>query len=55
VVQVFDPAGKYLGMFGGLGGDPGSLMFPRALATDGRNLLVVAERVGNRFQVWRTR
>lgn len=55
VVQVFDPAGNYVGMMGGLGTAPGEFRYPRALASDGRDLLATAERVGNRVQVWRTR
>lgn len=55
VVQVFDPAGKYVGMMGGLGTAPGEFRYPRALASDSHDLLAVAERVGNRVQVWRTR
>lgn len=55
VVQVFDPAGKYMGMMGGLGTAPGEFRYPRALASDRHDLLAVAERVGNRVQVWRTR
>jgi DNA-binding beta-propeller fold protein YncE len=55
IVQVFDSQGTHLGPIGGLGNGPGDLQYPCALATDGRDLLVVAERVGKRFQVWRTR
>lgn len=54
-VQVYDRTGAYLGVIGGMGNRPGQFQFPRALASDGRSMLVVAERVGNRFQVWRSR
>lgn len=55
IVQVFDRTGAHLGMIGGMGNKPGQFQFPRALASDGGSMLVVAERVGNRFQVWRSR
>lgn len=50
-VQVFDAAGSYLGVVGGPGRGPGEFLYPSAVATDGRALLAVAERGGNRFQI----
>jgi sugar lactone lactonase YvrE len=55
VVHVFDGTGTRLGFIGGLGNGPGEFQSPCALAGDGQDVLVVAERVGKRFQVWRTR
>ncbi|OGF14871.1 MAG: hypothetical protein A2W00_05850 [Candidatus Eisenbacteria bacterium RBG_16_71_46] len=55
VVQVFDSAGTLVEMVGGAGNGPGEFLNPCALASDGRELLAVAERVGNRIQVMRAR
>lgn len=53
VVQVFDSSGKYVGAVGSGGRAPGEFMYPSALASDGDSLLAVAERVGNRFQLFK--
>ena len=60
-VQVFDTTGARIwvtdttGAF--LGGLEGAheFLYPSALATDGRELLAVAERVGNRYQLLKLR
>ena len=54
-VQVFDSAGSYLGVVGGQGVAPGEFMYPSALSGDGKELLAVSERVGNRYQLLRIR
>jgi DNA-binding beta-propeller fold protein YncE len=54
-VSVFSGTGALEGLVGGMGQGPGQFQYPCALASDGRELLVVAERVGNRVQVLRTR
>ena len=53
VVQVFSASGEFLGFVGGGGIAAGEFQYPSALATDGRQRLVVAERVGGRVQVMR--
>ncbi len=55
VVQVFDADGGYLGLMGGAGIAAGEFQYPSALATDGTQRLVVAERLGSRVQVMRIR
>lgn len=54
-VSVFEGTGSFVGLVGGMGSGPGQFQYPCALASDGQELLVVAERVGNRVQVLRTR
>lgn len=51
LVQVFDAAGTFLGTLGGNGTRPGEFNYPSALASDGRAMLALAERAGNRFQL----
>lgn len=53
VVTHFDARGKYLGLIGGLGTGPGDMYAPVALAGDGDRLLIVLEKNGARFQVFR--
>ena len=55
IVQVFDAAGSYLGAVGGPGRGLGEFLYPSAVATDGHDLLAVAERGGNRFQILKLR
>lgn len=55
IVNVFDGSGNYLGMIGGFGDGPGQFRFPEGLASDGHDLLVVAERGSHRVQVMRAR
>jgi hypothetical protein len=42
-------------MIGGFGDGPGQFRFPEGLASDGHDLLVVAERGSHRVQVLRAR
>ena len=51
-VSVFDFAGKFLSSVGSWGEGPGEFAYPSAVATDGGSFLVVAERVGARFQLF---
>ena len=44
-VQVFDPAGKLLGVLGG-GEGPGSMLYPSALASDGKGMFAFVETGG---------
>lgn len=53
VIQVFDSAGTYLGVVGGAGKGRGEFLYPSSIATDGRQFLAVAERGGNRFQIFK--
>lgn len=55
IINVFDGSGNYLGMVGGFGDGPGQFRFPDGLASDGSDLLVVAERGSHRVQVLRAR
>ena len=55
IVQVFEADGSFLEIVGGVGSGPGQFFNPYALASDGRELIAVAERAGNRVQVMRTR
>lgn len=52
-VQVYSAGGLFLGAFGDFGPAGGSFLYPSALATDGREYLAVAERVGGRYQLLR--
>lgn len=52
-VQVFDSSGTFVSSFGGMGTGPGDFQYPSALASDGASRLVVAERGGGRFQLFR--
>jgi sugar lactone lactonase YvrE len=44
-VQVFDPAGKLLGALGGAEG-PGAMLYPSALASDGKGMFAFVETGG---------
>jgi DNA-binding beta-propeller fold protein YncE len=44
-VQVFDPAGKLLGVVGGEDG-PGAMLYPSALASDGKGMFALVETGG---------
>ena len=44
-VQVFDPAGKLLGVLGG-GDGPGAMLYPSALASDGKGMFAFVETGG---------
>ena len=44
-VQVFDPAGKLLGVLGG-GEGPGAMLYPSALASDGKGMFAFVETGG---------
>lgn len=44
-VQVFDPAGKLLGVLGG-GDGPGAMFYPSALASDGKGMFAFVETGG---------
>jgi DNA-binding beta-propeller fold protein YncE len=50
-LQVFDQAGTYLGVSGGMGTHLGAFLYPSALAGDGGRLLAVTDREAGRFQV----
>lgn len=52
IVQVFDPKGGFLGAVGSGGPGPGQFLYPSALANGGDSLLAVAERIGNRLQLF---
>jgi DNA-binding beta-propeller fold protein YncE len=55
IVQVFEPSGKFIQSVGVGGRGPGEFHYPSALASDGKDLVAVAEREGNRFQLLRVR
>lgn len=44
-VQVFDPAGRLLGVVGG-GEEPGAMLYPSALASDGKGMFAFVETGG---------
>ena len=52
-IQVFDLSGEFLQVVGGIGSGPGQFMYPSALASNGTDLIAVAECRGNRFQLLR--
>jgi hypothetical protein len=54
-VDVFQPDGEYVGRLGIGGRGPGQFVHPGALATDGAKLIAVAEKAGNRLQLFRIR
>jgi sugar lactone lactonase YvrE len=53
VVKRFDESGRFLGFIGGLGTAPGDMYYPVALAGDGGQFIIVLEKNGARFQVFR--
>lgn len=53
IVQVFEPSGAFKQSVGSGGRGAGQFQYPSALASDGRGLVAVAEREGNRFQLLR--
>jgi len=50
VVKCLSLDGQFITMIGGLGVKPGDMNHPSAVSSDGDSMLVVAERLGNRFQ-----
>jgi DNA-binding beta-propeller fold protein YncE len=54
-VDVFESDGNYVGRLGIGGRAPGQFMHPGALATDGAKVVAVAEKAGNRLQLFRIR
>jgi DNA-binding beta-propeller fold protein YncE len=53
IIQVFDLSGQFLQSYGGIGSGPGQFLYPSALASNGTDLVAVAECRGNRFQLLR--
>lgn len=51
-IKVFDLEGTLVGMVGGAGRGMGDLLYPAALATDGKNRLFTIERVGARLSAF---
>jgi tripartite motif-containing protein 71 len=52
-IQVFDLSGTFLQSVGQIGSGPGQFLYPSALASNGTDLVAVAECRGNRFQLLR--
>lgn len=55
VVKKFDKDGNFIGYFGGYGTKPGTMLYPTALSTDGKEKIYVLEKIGKRFQVFKTK
>ena len=53
IVQVFDLSGAFVQTVGSIGSGPGHFLYPSALASNGKDLVAVAECRGNRFQLLR--
>jgi DNA-binding beta-propeller fold protein YncE len=49
-VQVFDPTGRLLGVLGG-GDGPGQMLYPSALASDGKGMFALVETGGKRLRL----
>ncbi len=50
-ISTFSTSGEFLRRDGGLGTEPGAVMYPSDIATDAEGRVYVVERVGNRLQV----
>ena len=49
-IQVFDITGKLLGVLGG-GDGPGAILYPSALASDGKGMFALVETGGKRLRL----
>ncbi len=55
VVKKFAQDGNFIGYFGGYGTKPGSMLYPTSLSTDGKERIFVLEKIGKRYQIFKTK
>lgn len=55
VVKKFAQDGVFIGYFGEYGTKPGSMLYPTSLSTDGKERIFVLEKIGKRYQIFKTK